>query len=86
MVSLNFSLATKGPYMASKAKNMHQKVHFPWVGGGGKGVENGGRGRKGGSGVRDITPLSLGNLTAKFSETSFPYLKTYFTQIGRCYL
>jgi len=21
-----------GPSMASKAKNMHQKVHFPWVG------------------------------------------------------
>ena len=70
--------------MASKAKYMHQKVHFPWVGG--EGGENGGRGRKGGSGVRDITLLSLGNLTAKFSETSFPYLKTYFTQIGRCYL
>ena len=56
------------------------------MGGGRKGGENGERGRKGGSGVRDIAPLSLGNLTAKFSETSFPYLKTYFTQIGRCYL
>ena len=85
MVSLNVSLATKGPYMASKAKNMHQKVHFPWVGGE-RGGENGGRGRKGGSGGRDIAPLSLGNLTAKFSDTSFPYLKTYFTQIGLCYL
>ena len=55
------------------------------MGGGRKGGENGGRGRKGGSG-RDIAPLSLGNLTAKFSDTSFPYLKTYFTQIGLCYL
>ena len=40
----------------------------------------------GGSGVRDMTPPLLGNLGAKFSETSFPHFKTYFTQIGRCYL
>ena len=30
--------------------------------------------------------LSLGNLGAKFSETSFPHFKTYFTQICRCHL
>ena len=28
----------------------------------------------------------LGNLGAKFSEMSFPHFKTYYTQIGRCYL
>ena len=39
-----------------------------------------------GSGVREIAPLLLGNLGAKFSEMSFPHFKTYFTQIGRCYL
>ena len=27
-----------------------------------------------------------GNLGARSSETSFPHFKTYFTQIGRCYL
>ena len=64
MFSLNFSLAGKGPFMASKAKN---------ISGGG------------GSGVRDKAPPSRGNLGAKFSETSFPHSKTYFTQIGRCY-
>ena len=31
------------------------------MGGGRKGGENGGRGRKGGSGGRDIAPLSLGH-------------------------
>ena len=41
---------------------------------------------EGGIGVRDMAPPSLGNLGAKFSETSFPHFKTYFTQIGRCYL
>ena len=40
----------------------------------------------GGSGVRDMALPSLGNLRAKFSETSFPHFKTCFTQIGRCYL
>ena len=29
--------------------------------------------------------LSLENLGAKFSETSFPHFKTYFTQIGHCW-
>ena len=41
---------------------------------------------KRGSGVRDVALLSLGNLGAKFSETSFPHFKTYFTQICRCHL
>ena len=40
----------------------------------------------GGSEVRDITLPSQGNLGAKFSEMSFPHLKTYFTQIGHFYL
>ena len=39
-----------------------------------------------GSGVREMAPLLLGNLGAKFSEMSFPHFKTYFTQIGHCYL
>ena len=58
--------------MAGKAKNTPE-ADFP-----------GGRG--GGSGVRDMALPSLGNLRAKFSETSFPHFKTCFTQIGRCYL
>ena len=41
--SLNFSSAGKGPFMASKAKNMPQRCTFP-------------RG-EGGSGVRDMAPL-----------------------------
>ena len=52
LFSTNFSSAGQGPFMASRAKNMCQR---------------------------------LGNLGAKFSETSFPHFKTYFTQIGRCY-
>ena len=39
-----------------------------------------------GGGVRDMALLSLGNSGAKFSETSFPHLKTYFTQIDLCHL
>ena len=39
-----------------------------------------------GSGVREMAPLLPGNLGAKFSKMSFPKYKTYFTQIGRCYL
>jgi len=35
---------------------------------------------EGDSGVRDMAPLSLRNLGAKFSDTSFPHFKTYFTQ------
>ena len=27
--SLNFSSAGKGPFMASKEKNIHQEAHFP---------------------------------------------------------
>ena len=34
-------------------------------------------GEGGGSGVRDMAPLLLGNLKAKFSETSFLPFKTY---------
>ena len=63
--SLNFSTAGKGPLMDSKAKNMHQRHIFP------------GEEGKGGSGVRDTAPPSVGNLGAKFSETFFPHLKTY---------
>ena len=35
-----------------------------------------------GSGMRN----NVWNLGARCSETSFPHFKTYFTQIGRCYL
>ena len=70
--SLNFRSAGKGPFMAGKEKdNMHQRHNFLW--GGGR------------LGVRDnffLAPLSLGNLGAKFSETSFLYFKTYFMQNG----
>ena len=52
--------------MASKAKKYAPGVHFPGKGWG-----------EGGSGVRDMAPPSLGNLGATFSETSFPYFKTY---------
>ena len=48
------------------------------------GVGGGKRGRRG-SGVRDMALPSLGYLEAKFSETSFPDFKTYFTQISCCY-
>ena len=62
--------------MAGKAKNAPE-ANFPR-----------GNGRQGGGGseVRDMTLPSQGNLGAKFSEMSFPRLKTYFTQIGRFYL
>ena len=73
MFSLNFRSAGKGPFMAGKEKNMCQRCNF--LGGGGD---------KGGSGVRDMALLSLGNLGAKFSETLFPHFKTHFTQIGHC--
>ena len=43
-------------------------------------------GGRGGSEVRDMTLPLRGNLGAKFSEMSFPHLKTYFMQIGRFYL
>ena len=66
--SLNFSSAGKGPFMDSKAKN----IYFSKRGGGG----GGGRG---GSGVRDMDPPSLGNFL-------FPYFKTCFTQICCRYL
>ena len=41
---------------------------------------------RGESGVRDMARPLLGNLGAKSSEMSFPYFKTYFMQISRCYL
>ena len=41
--SLTFSSAGKGPFMAGKAKNMHQRHNFPGAGGGGV--------------VRDMAPL-----------------------------
>ena len=64
MFSLNFSSASKGSFIAGKAKNMyHRGALFQ---------------RQAGSGVRDMGPPLLGNLGAKFSETSFPHCKTYF--------
>ena len=65
MFFLNFSSAGKGPFTASKAKNMHHRgVRFR---------------RQAGSGVWEMAPLLPGNLGAKFSEMSFPKYKTYFT-------
>ena len=59
MFSLNFSSAGKGPFMAGKAKNMHQRCTF---------LEGREYCREGHG------PPSLGNyLGAKFSETSFPH-------------
>ena len=81
MFSLNFSSVGKGPFMAVKAKNTPE-ADFP----GGRCVCVCVCGGGGGSGVRDMALPSLGNLRAKFSETSFPHFKTCFTQIGRCYL
>ena len=37
-----------------------------------------------GSAVREMAPILLGNLEAKFSEMSYNQFKTYFSQIGRC--
>ena len=55
-------------------------------------MEGGGSGQRntlmegggGGSGVRDMVSPSLGNLGAKFSETSFPHFTAPFRQTGRC--
>ena len=69
--SQNCCSAGKGPFMAGKAKNVHQRYTFP--GGGG-------------SGVRDMAQLTLGNLEAKFSDMSFALFKAYFMQIGHCHL
>ena len=60
--------------MASKEKKYSSEEHFPGGWGGG------------GHGLMDMAPPSRGNLGAKFSETSFPHFKTYFTQIDHCYL
>ena len=38
----------------------------------------------GSSGVRDMVSPSLGNLGAKFSETSFPHFTAPFRQTGCC--
>ena len=72
--SLNFSSAgIKGSFIAGEAKKyMHHKGALFWG--------------KAGIGVRDMAPPLLVNSGAKFSETSFPHFKTFFTQIGRCYL
>ena len=64
---LNFSSAGKGPFMASKAKNVHQRCTFLQ--------------RMRGSGVRDMALPLLRNLGAKLSEMSFPHFKTYLMQI-----
>ena len=71
--SLNFSPVGKGPLILWLAR---QKIFT-------RGALSRG---EGGIGVRDIAPPSLGNLGTKFSEMSFPHFKTYFTQIGHCYL
>ena len=71
--SLNFSPAGKGPLILWQVR---QKIFT-------RGALSQG---EGGIGVRDMAPPFLGNLGAKFSEMSFPHFKTYFTQIGRCYL
>ena len=60
--------------MASKEKHMHQRCTFQGGGGGGEG----------GNGLEDMAPPSRGNLGAKFSKTSFPHFKTYFTRIDHC--
>ena len=57
MFCLNFSSAGEGPFIAGKAKNVHQRCTFLGAGG---------------SGVWDMAPPLLGNLGTKFSETSFP--------------
>ena len=51
--SLNFSSAGKGPFMASKAKNMCHRLHTFL-------------GEAGDSGERDMDPSSQGHLGAKF--------------------
>ena len=68
-----FSSAGKGPFTAGKAKNVRIRgARFRVLAG---------------SGVREMAPLLLGNLGAKFSEMLFPHFKTYVTtQIGRCFL
>ena len=71
--SLNFSPVGKGPLILWLVR---QKIFT-------RGALSRG---EGGIGVRDIAPPSLGNLGTKFSEMSFPHFKTYFTQIGHCYL
>ena len=53
--SINFSSAGKGPFMASKAKNMHQRL-CTFLG------------EEGDSGVRGMDLPSLGNVGAKFSK------------------
>ena len=72
-------------------------MHFPGGGGGG-GTGGGGWGGGGGGGgvggywsewsEGDVCMAlpSLRNLGAKFSDTSFPHFKNYFTQIGPCYV
>ena len=71
MFSLNFKSAGKGPFTAGNAKIMHHRGARFW------GLA--------GSGVREMAPLLLGNLGAKFSEMTLPHIKTYFTQIDHCY-
>ena len=72
MFSLNFSSAGKGPFTAIKAKNTYHRGARFWG--------------QAASGVQKMALLLLGNLGAKFSEMSLPHFKTYFTQIGCCYL
>ena len=70
--SLNFSSVGKGSFVAGKAENVHHRGARFWG--------------KVGSGVQDMAPPLVGNLGAKFSETSFPHFKTYFMQIGCSHL
>ena len=67
--SLNFTTAGKGPFMDGKAKNMCQRRSF--LGGWGQWGEG-----------HQMASISLGNLGAKFSETSFLHFLTYFTLIS----
>ena len=71
-VTLNFSAVGKGSFAAGKAENVHHRGARFWG--------------KVGSGVQDMAPPLVGNLGAKFSETSFPHFKTYFMQIGCSHL
>ena len=69
---LSLSVLPKFLLTAGKTEHMHHKsVRFR---------------RLAASGVREMAPLLLGNLGAKFSEILFPKYKTCFTQIGRYYL
>ena len=67
--SPKFSSAGKGPFIAGKVKNMHQRCTFHWGGGqGGEWSERHG--------------LTLGG--TKFLEIPFSHFKTSFAHTGHC--